>query len=78
MLKPGGKVVFGEFHRPKSKILEIFGRIYFYIFEPYAIEMWNDFNLAEALEEKTGKPYQVEKDTFLSDYFQVVTAKRLA
>jgi ubiquinone/menaquinone biosynthesis C-methylase UbiE len=78
VLKPGGKIVFGEFHKPRLKILEILGRIYFKIFEPYATEMWDDFDLAEALEEKTDNPYKIEKDTFLFDNFQVLTAKRLA
>ena len=78
VLKPGGKVVFGEFHKPRLKILEILGRIYFYIFEPYATEMWDGFDLAEALEEKTDNSYRIVKDTFLFDNFQVLTAERLA
>ena len=78
VLKPGGKIVFGEFHKPRLKILEFLGRIYFYIFEPYATEMWDDFDIAEALEEETDNPYEIEKDTFLFDNFQVLAAKRLA
>jgi ubiquinone/menaquinone biosynthesis C-methylase UbiE len=77
VLKPGGKVVFGEFHKPRLKILEILGRIYFKIFEPYATEMWDSFDLEKALEERTDNPYSIEKDTFLFDNFQVLTAKRL-
>ena len=76
VLKPGGKVIFGEFHKPRSKILEFFGRIYFYIFEPYATEMWDGFDITEALEEKTDSSYSFEKDTFLFDNFQILTAKR--
>jgi ubiquinone/menaquinone biosynthesis C-methylase UbiE len=78
VLKPGGKVIFGEFHKPKLKILEKLGRIYFYIFEPYATEMWDSFDLTEALNENTGNSYKVVKDTFLYDNFQVLTAERLA
>jgi ubiquinone/menaquinone biosynthesis C-methylase UbiE len=78
VLKPGGKIVFGEFHKPRLKILEILGRIYFYIFEPYATEMWDDFDIAEVLEEKTDSTFRIEKDTFLFDNFQVLAAKRLA
>lgn len=78
VLKPGGKVIFGEFHKPRSRILEVLGRIYFYIFEPYATEMWDGFDLAEALEERTDSSYNIHKDTFLFDNFQVLTAKRLA
>jgi ubiquinone/menaquinone biosynthesis C-methylase UbiE len=78
VLKPGGKVVFGEFHKPRLKILEILGRIYFAIFEPYATEMWDDFDIGKVLEEKTGNPYKIQKDTFLFDNFQVLTAERMA
>jgi len=78
VLKPGGKIVFGEFHKPRLKILEVLGRIYFKIFEPYATEMWDSFDLAEALEERAETSYSIQKDTFLFDNFQVLTAKRLA
>lgn len=78
VLKPGGKVVFGEFHKPRLKILEKLGRVYFYIFEPYATEMWDTFDIGKAIEENTGVPYKIQKDTFLFDNFQVLTAERLA
>ncbi len=78
VLKPGGKVVFGEFHKPRLKILEVLGRLYFKVFEPYATEMWDEFDLTDALEERTDSSYSIEKDTFLFDNFQVLTAKRLA
>jgi ubiquinone/menaquinone biosynthesis C-methylase UbiE len=78
VLKPGGKVIFGEFHKPRLKILELLGRLYFKVFEPYATEMWDEFDLTQALEEQTDSSYSIEKDTFLFDNFQVLTAKRLA
>jgi ubiquinone/menaquinone biosynthesis C-methylase UbiE len=78
VLKPGGKVIFGEFHKPRSKVLEVLGRIYFKIFEPYATEMWDSFDITAALEETSDSPYSIEKDTFLFDNFQVLAAKRLA
>jgi ubiquinone/menaquinone biosynthesis C-methylase UbiE len=76
VLKPGGKVIFGEFHKPRLKILEVLGRIYFKIFEPYATEMWDSFDLVQAIQEKTDKPYKIEKETFLYENFQVLTAER--
>ena len=78
VLKPGGKVIFGEFHKPRLKILELLGRIYFKIFEPYATEMWDSFDLVEAIEKNTDDSYRIEKDTFLFDNFQVLAAKRLS
>jgi len=76
VLKPGGKIIFGEFHKPRSKILEIFGRIYFYIFEPYASEMWEEFDIVNELERITHTQYKIEKNTFLFDNFQVIAAQR--
>jgi len=78
VLKPGGKVIFGEFHKPRLKVLEILGRIYFKIFEPYATEMWDSFDLVEAIEKNTDDSYRIEKDTFLFENFQVLAAKRLS
>jgi ubiquinone/menaquinone biosynthesis C-methylase UbiE len=77
VLKPGGKVVFGEFHKPRLKILEFFGRIYFKVFEPYATEMWDSFDLADIFDAEDDKSFKIEKDTFLFDNFQVFAAKRL-
>lgn len=78
VLKPGGKVVFGEFHKPRLKILEWAGRAYFKIFEPYATEMWDSFDLEKTLLENSETSYETMKDTFLFDNFQVFTAKKLA
>lgn len=77
VLKPGGKIVFGEFHKPRLKLLEWAGRAYFKIFEPYATEMWDEFNFEKALEQNTDSRYETVRDTFLFDNFQVLTAKRL-
>ena len=78
VLKPGGKIVFGEFHKPRLKLLEWAGRAYFKIFEPYATEMWDSFDFEKALEGNSDSPYETSRDTFLFDNFQVFTAKRLA
>lgn len=78
VLKPGGKVIFGEFHKPRLKVLEVLGRIYFKIFEPYATEMWDGFDLAETIRKNTDDSYGIEKDTFLFDNFQILAAKRLS
>ncbi|MGD9022101.1 MAG: methyltransferase domain-containing protein [Lysobacterales bacterium] len=78
VLKPGGKLVFGEFHKPRLKLLEWAGRAYFKIFEPYAAEMWDGFDFDKVLVEQCGKNFETERDTFLFDNFQVFTAKRLA
>jgi ubiquinone/menaquinone biosynthesis C-methylase UbiE len=78
VLKPGGKLVFGEFHKPRLKLLEWAGRAYFKIFEPYATEMWDNFEFEEMLEQQTKDTFKTTRDTFLFGNFQVFTAKRLA
>ena len=77
VLKPGGKIVFGEFHKPRLKILEWAGRAYFKVFEPYATEMWDSFDFEKALEDNSSSSYETTRDTFLFDNFQVFTAKQL-
>lgn len=78
VLKPGGKIVFGEFHKPSSWLMEKLGRIYFYVFEPYAVEMWDSFDLSEHIKANTDASYTFEHDTFLFDNFQVLAAKKAA
>lgn len=74
LVKPGGRVVFGEFHKPRLKVLEILGRLYFKIFEPYATEMWDNFDLGSKFKKSK---YKIIKDTYLFDNFQVLTAERI-
>ena len=78
VLKPGGKMVFGEFHKPRLKLLEFLGRIYFFVFEPYAIEMWDNFDFEKAIDEEIDGKFAVEKTTYLFDNFQVIAAERKA
>ena len=77
LVKPGGRVVFGEFHKPRPKFFQLLGRLYFNVFEPYATEMWDSFDLSEAFKSRKDHSYKIIKDTFLFGNFQVMTAERL-
>jgi hypothetical protein len=39
--------------------------------------MWDDFDLADVIDDKNDNSFRFEKDTFLFDNFQVLAAKRL-
>lgn len=73
VLKPGGVFVYGEFHKPESSLATLWGNLYFWIFEPYAREMWTWYPAA-ALDPAV---WRVERRTVLGGYFQVVRLERL-
>jgi ubiquinone/menaquinone biosynthesis C-methylase UbiE len=77
VVKPGGRVIFGEFHKPHLWILKYLGRLYFNIFEPYALAMWGDFDLSKAFTSRTDHKYKVSKETFLFGNYQVMTAEKI-
>ncbi|MDH3974604.1 MAG: class I SAM-dependent methyltransferase [Deltaproteobacteria bacterium] len=76
VLKPGGKLIFAEYHKPTSLILKISGRCFFKVFEPFAVEMWETFDALQVLHEDPGHRWQVSKNTFFSGNYQVFTAEK--
>jgi ubiquinone/menaquinone biosynthesis C-methylase UbiE len=74
VLKPGGIFVYGEFHKPDSPMVGFLSGLYFWIFEPYAREMWS-WNPAAALDPEV---WQVKRAKVMGGYFQVVSLERLA
>ena len=77
VLKPGGKIIIGEFHKPTSRLLRGLGKLYFWIFEPYAMEMWGDFDIGRSLDQSAQSHYRHSKQTFCSDNFQVAAAEKM-
>ncbi|MCP4231180.1 MAG: class I SAM-dependent methyltransferase, partial [bacterium] len=77
VLRPGGKIVFGEFHRPDSILLRFSGRIFFSIFEKYAREMWGEFNPATVLDGETPYGWDMSVETFFFGNYQVFSAEKL-
>ena len=76
VLKPGGKLIFAEFHKPKPWILKISGRCFFKVFEPYAVEMWERFDAEKILSEDSTDRWQVSKKTFFGGNYQIFTAEK--
>jgi len=73
VVKPGGTFVYGEFHRPDSALVGLLSRFYFWIFEPYAQEMWC-WNPAATLDPHD---WSIRRETLMDGYFQVVKLERL-
>lgn len=76
VLKPGGRIVFGEFHRPGPWVLRASGKAFFKVFEPYAAEMWDEFDPVNILNGEVGGGWKFSKKTFLGGNYQVFSAER--
>lgn len=74
VLKPGGKLIIGEFHEPTPALLKASGWMYFKTFEPYALPIWSHASPSRILGEATGADWQIEKETCFFENFQVMTA----
>ncbi len=77
VLRPGGKIIFGEFHCPTSKLLKISGKCFFWIFEKFAYEMWYRFDPEEVLDRETDERWEYFRKTYLFGNYQLFTAKKL-
>ena len=72
---PGGKLIIAEFHRPRKRIMRVLGRLYFTVFEPFALSMWDQYDPVHCLESMGG--WTCERKTYFFGNFQVVTATKL-
>ncbi len=77
VLKPGGKIVFGEFHRPRPLLLRLSGRLFFSVFEKYAEEMWGAFNPETVLDGETPFGWVMSVKTYFFGNYQVFSAEKL-
>ncbi len=78
VLKPGGKIVFGEFHRPRPLVLRLSGRLFFSVFEKYAEEMWGAFDPEKVLDRETPFGWNMSVKTYFFGNYQVFSAKKFA
>lgn len=78
VLKPGGKIVFGEFHRPGPWVLRASGKAFFKVFEPYAGEMWEGFDPESVLSGESPGGWKFSKKTFFAGNYQVFSAEKKA
>lgn len=75
MLAPGGKLYLAEFHRPDVAALRLLSWIYFKVFEPFGLALWDTHDPVKCLNELGG--WACERHTYLFGNFQVVTATKL-
>ncbi|MEK7494174.1 MAG: methyltransferase domain-containing protein [Patescibacteria group bacterium] len=78
VLKPGGRIIFGEFHKPHARILKVLGIFFFGAFEPYAKEMWGLFDPHKVLRECTHEEWKFRRKTYLLGNYQVMVAEKKA
>ncbi len=75
MLAPGGKLYIAEFHRPYPWVLRALSWVYFKVFEPYGLALWDTHSPVDCLQDLGGWSY--ERSTYFFGNFQVVTATRI-
>lgn len=75
MLKPGGKLYLGEFHKPELWVLRALSWTYFKVFEPLGLALWDSHDPLLLLEEMGG--WKAERTTYFFGNFQIVTATKL-
>ncbi len=73
VLRPGGSLIYGEFHRPTTRLGRFWARFIFSVFEPYAREMWT----WDPTVELDPNLWSVRRETVLGGYFQVTFVRRL-
>lgn len=78
VVKVGGRIVFGEFHRPGPWLLRFSGRWFFKVFEPYAHQMWGRFDPERTLNEDTPYTWETKRSTYFFGNYQVFSARRLS
>lgn len=74
VLRPGGRLMYGEFHRPTTRLGRFWARFVFSVFEPYAQEMWT----WDPTVELDPRQWSVRRETVLGGYFQVTFVTRAA
>ncbi len=74
VVAPGGKLIIAEFHRPRTWLMRQLGRIYFTIFEPYALSMWGEYDPVGFMDKMGG--WRCERSTYFFGNFQVVVATK--
>ena len=74
-LVPGGKLYLAEFHRPDPWVLRSLSWVYFKVFEPYGLALWDTHDPLDCLQNLGGWSYQ--RSTYFFGNFQVITATRI-
>jgi len=74
VVSPGGKLIIVEFHQPRTWFMRLLGRLYFTVFEPFALAMWNHHDPVRTIEAMGG--WTLNRATFFWGNFQIVVATK--
>lgn len=74
VVSPGGKLIIAEFHRPHLLPLRILSRLYFHIFEPYALSIWDNHDPLLYL--KRSNEWTYKRTTYFFGNFQIIIATK--
>jgi ubiquinone/menaquinone biosynthesis C-methylase UbiE len=74
VLKPGGKLFLAEFHRPDVWVLRALSWMYFKVFEPYGLALWDTHDPVQQLQSMPG--FTCERHTVFFGNFQFVVATK--
>ena len=75
VLAPGGKLYLAEFHRPHARVLRTLSWIYFKVFEPLGLALWDTHDPLAALQAMPDIAH-VERRTVFFGNFQVIVATK--
>lgn len=74
VVSSGGKLIIAEFHRPNALFLRTLSRIYFHVFEPYGLSLWDSHDPGKFLEQ-IGR-WECKRTTYCLGNFQVIVATK--
>jgi ubiquinone/menaquinone biosynthesis C-methylase UbiE len=74
MLRSGGKLYLGEFHKPTPLVLKCLSWSYFKVFEPLGLALWDSHDPVAVLKDMGG--WTVERQTYFFGNFQMITATK--
>lgn len=74
VLATGGKLYIGEFHRPRIAALRWFSWLYFKVFEPYGLALWDKEDPVKYL--RSIGDWHVVRNTYCFSNFQMIIATK--
>lgn len=71
---PGGKLYIAEFHRPRLVLLRLFSWVYFKVFEPYGLTLWQRHDPLRYLQQQGH--WSCQRSTCCFGNYQVIIATK--
>lgn len=73
-IAPGGKLLLAEFHKPDFWVLRGLSWLYFKVFEPYGLALWDTHDPVKYLEQAGG--WTITRSTCCCSNYQVIVATK--